>query len=188
MNLLRRNDSRWYQALIWALVVTTVQMVVAPAAVAAVADRGSAYSDWLSDRGADGSDRGVEEALEAARAARHGSLESFVKEFVGILEAEGTLPQALALFSSEWSDGPATAEDLLEFLLADLRSLRPQSPVATARIGASDAVAANVGLRTATSERGLTTRLAPLSPVAFGPAVLSQPAFGLGTSIQSLGP
>lgn len=163
-----------------------VQLLVQPLAAIAEVRSGAEYGEWLLDRGATGSSEALEEALEQAARARHGSLESFVRDFVQILDSEGDLSQALTLFET---GGPqlSSADDLLALILADLRALSPKEPLATTRLSGADHGAWLLTSRTlpATGEDlGLTPAPAKFCPQA--PALLC--AFGLQTSIQALGP
>ena len=163
-----------------------VQLLVQPLAAIAEVRSGTEYGEWLLDRGVTASDEVLEDALQQAARARHGSLESFARDFVRILDSEGDLGRALTLFDT---GGPqlSSADDLLALILADLRALSPKEPLATTRLNGADQGAWLLASRTPLSS-GEDVSLSPtpglICPQA--PAFLS--AFGLQTSIQALGP
>jgi hypothetical protein len=163
-----------------------VQLLVQPLAAIAESRSGAEYGEWLMDRGATGSHETLEEALEQAARARHGSLESFVRDFVRILDSEGELGRALILFDT---GGPqlSSADDLLALILADLRALSANEPLATTRLSGGDRGAWLLASRTlVASSHDISLTLVPATLSPHAPAFLS--AFGLQTSIQALGP
>ncbi len=163
-----------------------MQLLVQPLAAVAEVRSGAEYGEWLLDRGVTGSHEALEEALEQAARARHGSLESFVRDFVRILDSEGELGRALTLFDT---GGPqlASADDLLALILADLRALSPKEPLATTRLTGGDQGAWLLASRTPLSSGAdISLPLTPGTLCPHAPAFLS--AFGLQTSIQALGP
>lgn len=161
------------------------QLLVQPLAAVAQDRSAADYTEWLLDRGVPEGHDALEQALGTAARAHHTSLESFVLDFVQILDAEGQLGTALDVFSMEGSS-LTTADDLLALILADLRSLSPKESAATHRLNRADQAALAFGYGASVSRNSRTASVAgsELPP----PRVHTPVAFGLKTSIQALGP
>lgn len=176
---------RFTRIVVWLALVAMVQLLVQPLAAVAEDRSASDYTEWLLDRGVPEGHHALEQALGTAARAHHTSLESFVLDFVQILDAEGQLGTALDLFSVEGAS-VATADDLLALILADLRSLSPKESAATHRLNRADqaALAFGHGTTVSRSSRAATVARSELPP----PGVHTPVVFGLKTSIQALGP
>ncbi|NNE70378.1 MAG: hypothetical protein HKN29_08450 [Rhodothermales bacterium] len=161
-----------------------LQLLVQP--MAAIAEDRSAadYTEWLLDRGvAEGHDA-LEQALGTAARAHHTSLESFVLDFVQILDKRGELGNALDLFGGDTK--LESADELLALILQDLRSLSPKEPLATNRLSRADQAALVIASGHTASVQIISD---PVSADELAPTRAdTRSSFGLNTSIQALGP